>query len=191
MSASPSASPDVPQLLGAPRPEPATSTVVIVGAGPRATGPLEREAVSGDELRPAERRLYFHLVDPYPSRPGRIWRHDPSPLLRMNSMAEDRLYGAGEAGEEVIEDAKCGYRSGRLATVLPEGRILAPGGGPHPSRIALGHATNGHAVAAFARPGANAPALRQNDSVARTLSAPRSGSGMPAPSDALLPGGTT
>lgn len=126
------------------------------------------------------------LVEAYLPTPSLDRTEDP--LLR-------RLYGAGEAGEEIIEDASGGYHSGRLATVLPDGRILAPGGGPHPRRIALGHATNGRAVAAFARPRTNAPAFRQNDSVARTLlrtlSAPRSGSGMPAQSDALLPGGTT
>jgi hypothetical protein len=33
--------------------------------------------------------LWIHLVDPYPPGPGRIWRDDQSPLLRMNSMAED------------------------------------------------------------------------------------------------------
>ncbi|WP_428986094.1 FAD/NAD(P)-binding protein [Streptomyces pyxinae] len=63
--------------------------LLIVGAGPRATGLLERIAASASELWPPERRLLVHLVDPHPPGPGRIWRHEQSPLLRMNSMAED------------------------------------------------------------------------------------------------------
>ncbi|WP_327680625.1 FAD/NAD(P)-binding protein [Kitasatospora sp. NBC_00458] len=67
----------------------AASTLVIVGAGPRGTGLLERIAANATELLPAERPLHIHLVDPYPPGAGRIWRHEQSPLLRMNSMAED------------------------------------------------------------------------------------------------------
>ncbi|MET8625028.1 FAD/NAD(P)-binding protein [Kitasatospora sp. NPDC004669] len=63
--------------------------LVIVGAGPRGTGLLERIAANAAELLPADRPLDIHLVDPYPPGAGRIWRHDQSPLLRMNSMAED------------------------------------------------------------------------------------------------------
>ncbi|MFD7448507.1 FAD/NAD(P)-binding protein [Kitasatospora sp. NPDC059827] len=66
-----------------------TTTLVIVGAGPRGTGLLERIAANAAELLPADRPLEIHLVDPYPPGAGRIWRHDQSPLLRMNSMAED------------------------------------------------------------------------------------------------------
>ncbi|MCG6498664.1 FAD/NAD(P)-binding domain-containing protein [Kitasatospora sp. A2-31] len=65
------------------------STLVIVGAGPRGTGLLERIAANAAELLPADRPLEIHLVDPYPPGAGRIWRRDQSPLLRMNSMAED------------------------------------------------------------------------------------------------------
>ena len=64
-----------------------TSTIVIVGAGPRGTGLLERLAVSAPELHPDG--LDVHLVDPYPPGAGRIWRHAQSPLLAMNSMAAD------------------------------------------------------------------------------------------------------
>ncbi|MFD8702961.1 FAD/NAD(P)-binding protein [Kitasatospora sp. NPDC059648] len=64
-------------------------TLVIVGAGPRGTGLLERIAANAAELLPADRPLEIHLVDPHPPGGGRIWRHDQSPLLRMNSMAED------------------------------------------------------------------------------------------------------
>ncbi|MDI5967788.1 FAD/NAD(P)-binding protein [Streptomyces sp. SL13] len=63
-------------------------TVVVVGAGPRATGLLERMAAGAAELW-SGRPLRVHLVDPCPPGPGRVWRMDQSPLLRMNSMAED------------------------------------------------------------------------------------------------------
>jgi hypothetical protein len=61
--------------------------VAIVGAGPRGAGLLERMAASAPELHPDG--LHVHLIDPYPAGAGRIWRHDQSPLLAMNSMAAD------------------------------------------------------------------------------------------------------
>ncbi|MCD0485509.1 FAD/NAD(P)-binding protein [Streptacidiphilus sp. ASG 303] len=64
------------------------AVLVVVGAGPRATGLLERLAANAPVL-PAGRPLHVHLVDPHPPGAGRVWRHDQSPLLRMNSMAED------------------------------------------------------------------------------------------------------
>ncbi|MHA6618184.1 FAD/NAD(P)-binding protein [Pseudonocardia sp. DLS-67] len=63
------------------------SAIAIVGAGPRGVGILERLGASAPELGPDG--LDVHLVDPYPPGPGRIWRHDQSPLLAMNSMASD------------------------------------------------------------------------------------------------------
>ncbi|MFE5207115.1 FAD/NAD(P)-binding protein [Streptomyces sp. NPDC056600] len=65
------------------------AVLAVVGAGPRAVGLLERIAANLAELWPGEAELHVHLVDPHPPGPGRIWRHDQSPLLRMNSMAED------------------------------------------------------------------------------------------------------
>jgi uncharacterized NAD(P)/FAD-binding protein YdhS len=67
----------------------APAVLVVVGAGPRAVGLLERIAASLPELWPVTAELRVHLVDPHPPGPGRTWRHDQSPLLRMNSMAED------------------------------------------------------------------------------------------------------
>lgn len=64
-------------------------TLVIIGAGPRGTGLLERLAANAAELLPTGQRLHIHLVDPHPPGGGRIWRERQSPLLRMNSMAED------------------------------------------------------------------------------------------------------
>ena len=67
-------------------------SVVIVGAGPRGAGVLERLVASapellGDALSGAG--VDVHLVDPDPAGAGRIWRHEQSPLLAMNSMAAD------------------------------------------------------------------------------------------------------
>jgi hypothetical protein len=61
--------------------------IAIVGAGPRGTGILERIGASAPDLYPGG--LDVHLIDPYPAGAGRIWRHDQSPLLAMNSMAAD------------------------------------------------------------------------------------------------------
>ncbi|MEU4267361.1 FAD/NAD(P)-binding protein [Streptomyces sp. NPDC026092] len=63
-------------------------SLVIVGAGPRGTGVLERIAANVPELYDGS-GLDVHVVDPYPPGGGRIWRHDQSPLLRMNSQARD------------------------------------------------------------------------------------------------------
>jgi uncharacterized NAD(P)/FAD-binding protein YdhS/GNAT superfamily N-acetyltransferase len=62
--------------------------VVIVGAGPRGTGLLERLIANAPELI-GDRPIIVHLVDPYPPGAGRVWRHDQSGALRMNSMAQD------------------------------------------------------------------------------------------------------
>ncbi|MFD3620197.1 FAD/NAD(P)-binding protein [Streptomyces sp. NPDC058676] len=63
-------------------------SLVIVGAGPRGTGLIERIAANAPELY-AGSGLDIHLVDPHPPGAGRIWRPAQSPLLWMNSHAED------------------------------------------------------------------------------------------------------
>ncbi|MEE1752435.1 FAD/NAD(P)-binding protein [Streptomyces sp. SP18CS02] len=65
-----------------------TPAIVIVGAGPRGTGILERLAANLPELH-GDGPLDIHLVDPYPVGGGRIWRREQSPLLWMNSQAAD------------------------------------------------------------------------------------------------------
>ncbi|GAA2550790.1 FAD/NAD(P)-binding protein [Pseudonocardia hydrocarbonoxydans] len=73
-------------------PHVATSSIAIVGAGPRGAGLLERLAASAPELVGSDLPaggLDVHLIDPYPAGAGRIWRHEQSPLLAMNSMAAD------------------------------------------------------------------------------------------------------
>lgn len=66
-------------------------TLVIVGAGPRGTGLIERIAANALELYAGSgaEGLDIHLVDPHPPGAGRIWRAAQSPLLWMNSHAED------------------------------------------------------------------------------------------------------
>lgn len=61
---------------------------MLVGAGPRGTGLVERLAANAPELYGAA-PLDLHLVDPYPPGGGRVWRREQSPLLWMNSTAED------------------------------------------------------------------------------------------------------
>ena len=72
---------------------PRTSTqppavIAIVGGGPRAAGFLERLGANLPELAPG-RHIQVHIIDPHPPGAGRVWRFEQSPLLRMNSMAED------------------------------------------------------------------------------------------------------
>ncbi|MFJ5263050.1 FAD/NAD(P)-binding protein [Streptomyces sp. NPDC088387] len=71
-----------------PTPSAARPSLVIVGAGPRGTGVIERIAANAPELY-AGSGLDIHLVDPHPPGAGRVWRHAQSPLLWMNSHAED------------------------------------------------------------------------------------------------------
>ncbi|HYP72464.1 MAG TPA: FAD/NAD(P)-binding protein, partial [Microbacterium sp.] len=59
--------------------------LVVVGAGPRAVMLLERLLAR----HPAGQALRVDLIDPHPPGAGRIWRHDQSPLLKLNSMARD------------------------------------------------------------------------------------------------------
>ncbi|NUV42059.1 FAD/NAD(P)-binding domain-containing protein [Streptomyces sp. CAI-24] len=66
----------------------AAPTLVVIGGGPRGTGVIERIAANARELY-GDSPLDIHLVDPHPAGGGRIWRPDQSPLLWMNSMAED------------------------------------------------------------------------------------------------------
>jgi hypothetical protein len=64
------------------------ATVVVVGAGPRAIGWLERFAAAR-AVATERPRTVVQLIDPFPAGPGRIWRREQSPLLKLNSMVED------------------------------------------------------------------------------------------------------
>jgi len=85
------------------------------------------------------------------------------PLLRS-------LQRRGEIVEEVVADAT-GWRlnTGRVTVAEADLRLARADGSSHPRRHALGAFTNRPAAGAFARPNTNAPAFRQNDTVARSV----------------------
>jgi hypothetical protein len=64
------------------------AVIAVVGAGPRGVGFLERLSANLAELPPG-RPIEVQLIDPFPPGAGRVWRHEQSALLRMNSMADD------------------------------------------------------------------------------------------------------
>ncbi|MFD4988124.1 FAD/NAD(P)-binding protein [Streptomyces sp. NPDC058374] len=120
-----------------------TPALVVVGAGPRGTGVLERIAANLAEVY-GEHPLDVHLVDPHPPGGGRIWRRDQSPLLWMNSHAEDvtlftddtvEMAGPVTPGPDLAAWA-AGYREGTLPppAVTPDPELdreirgLAPAG---------------------------------------------------------------
>jgi hypothetical protein len=101
-------------------------TLAVVGAGPRGVGVLERLGANAGELL-GGRRLEVHLIDPFPPGPGRVWRYDQSPLLRMNSMPEDvtmftddsvKMAGPVRPGPSLLEWARK-VRDGRLDADVP------------------------------------------------------------------------
>ncbi|QRP46272.1 FAD/NAD(P)-binding domain-containing protein [Amycolatopsis sp. FDAARGOS 1241] len=104
----------------------ATFTLAVVGAGPRGVGVLERLSANAAELL-GGRRFVVHLIDPFPAGPGRVWRYEQSPLLRMNSMPEDvtvytdetvRMEGPVTPGPSLIEWARQ-VRSGEIGYPVP------------------------------------------------------------------------
>ncbi|GHF12321.1 adenylate cyclase [Amycolatopsis deserti] len=105
----------------------APSQLAIVGAGPRGVGVLERLSANAAELLgPAG--LVVHLIDPFPPGAGRIWRYEQSPLLRMNSMAEDvtmftddtvTMEGPVRTGPSLWQWAQ-EVRAGRIRYDVPE-----------------------------------------------------------------------
>lgn len=64
-----------------------TPTAVFIGGGPRTAGLLERLGANRPEL--FEGALDIHVVEPFESGSGRIWRFDQDPGLMLNSMAGD------------------------------------------------------------------------------------------------------
>ncbi|WP_405986522.1 FAD/NAD(P)-binding protein [Streptomyces sp. NBC_00872] len=113
-----------PESSGTARPPAVTPSLVVIGAGPRGTGFLERLAANAPSLYDGL-PLDIHLVDPYPPGAGRIWRRDQSPLLWMNSMAEDvTMY----TDESVVLDGpvRPGPALHEWAREVREGRIPLP-----------------------------------------------------------------
>ena len=64
------------------------ATIGFIGGGPRAIGIIERIIASAAHITPGQ-TLELLTFDPHPAGPGRIWRYDQPPSLRMNSLAED------------------------------------------------------------------------------------------------------
>ncbi|MFK0265799.1 FAD/NAD(P)-binding protein [Streptomyces angustmyceticus] len=105
---------------------PARPSVVIVGAGPRGTGLVERIAANVPELL-GDRPLDLHLVDPHPPGGGRIWRAGQSSLLWMNSMAEDVTMFTDES-VELDGPVRPGPSLAEWARAVRDGEIpVAPG----------------------------------------------------------------
>jgi hypothetical protein len=101
--------------------------IVIIGAGPRGVGVLERIAANAPAFS-SEFDLRIHLVDPHPAGAGRIWRRDQSRLLKLNSMAADVtmftddssiIDGPVAPGPSLVEWA-ARVRSGRIAVDCDE-----------------------------------------------------------------------
>lgn len=67
-----------------------TRELVLIGGGPRATLVLERLAANAaQQSGTVDRPVRVHVIEPFEAGSGRIWRHDQSPLLKLNSMARD------------------------------------------------------------------------------------------------------
>ena len=81
---------------------PRARRIVFVGAGPRAVMLLERLLATLEESAPP---LEITLVDPHPPGAGRIWRRDQSPLLKLNSMAQDVTVFTDETARSTARSA--------------------------------------------------------------------------------------
>ncbi|MEG8179108.1 FAD/NAD(P)-binding protein [Nocardia terpenica] len=64
-----------------------TTTVCIVGLGPRGLSVFERLCANARDLLGPGARLHIHLVDPHLGRGSRVWRTDQPPQLLMNTVA--------------------------------------------------------------------------------------------------------
>lgn len=100
--------------------------LAVVGAGPRGTSLVERIAANAAEAAPG-RRVEVHVVDPHPPGGGRIWRRRQSPLLWMNTTADDcTLYP--DASVACAGPVHGGPTLTQWAARLAEGRLPAPPG---------------------------------------------------------------
>ncbi|MFE8015938.1 FAD/NAD(P)-binding protein [Streptomyces antibioticus] len=124
-----------------------TSSMAIVGAGPRGLSVLER-LIAQERKSPSAGRITVHVVDPYPPGPGRVWRTDQSRELLMNTVASQvtvfadasvNLVGPVEDGPSLYEWAR-DVASGTVPVpeeALAEARRLGPD--TYPTRAFYGH----------------------------------------------------
>lgn len=118
-------------------------SIGFIGAGPRAIGIIERIVANAASIA-GDRPLEIVTIDPYPAGPGRIWRYDQSPSLRMNSLAEDvaifadetcRIEGPLVTGPTLAEWAACVQR-GEIAFTPPDAQVAAELAGFGPQSFA-------------------------------------------------------
>ncbi|WP_344790488.1 FAD/NAD(P)-binding protein [Gryllotalpicola daejeonensis] len=112
-------------------------TVAVLGAGPRGVGWLERvvENLRAGELGQGAvaAGIRIVLIDPYQPGPGRLWRYDQSPLLKLNSLAADvtmftdascTVEGPITPGPSLSEWAEQ-FRAGELDVVVDDDAVRA------------------------------------------------------------------
>jgi FAD-NAD(P)-binding len=100
-------------------------SVIIVGAGPRGIGILERLLANAGDLAPG-RPVHIALVDPYPPGAGRVWREEQPTLMLMNAPAENvtmftddtvKCAGPIRTGPSLAEWLACGNAGDNLVDV--------------------------------------------------------------------------
>lgn len=94
--------------------------LVLVGGGPRAAMLLERLAANAPGQ--ASGPVTIHLIEPFSPGSGRIWRHDQSPLLKLNSMAQDVTMFT-DASVECAGPAQGGPSLAEWRDAVLEGRL--------------------------------------------------------------------
>lgn len=99
-------------------------TVAIVGAGPRGLMVLER-LLAHAGVDPVAAPLRIVLVDPHPPGGGRVWRHDQSALLRLNSTAED-VTVFPDASVTMPGPLRTGPTLAEWAALVPPGALCDP-----------------------------------------------------------------
>jgi predicted dinucleotide-binding enzyme/uncharacterized NAD(P)/FAD-binding protein YdhS len=103
-----------------------SARIVVVGAGPRPSGLLERLGANAAEFTGAHVRI--DLVDPCTPGAGRIWSAQESPLLLMNSRAKDVTMFTDEASS-IEGPVREGPSLAEWAAGIREGSIAAPTAG--------------------------------------------------------------
>jgi FAD-NAD(P)-binding len=107
------------------KPDQDSFSVIIVGAGPRGIGILERLLANAGDLVPG-RPVHIALVDPYPPGAGRVWREQQPALMLMNATADNvtmftddtvKCAGPIRPGPSLAEWLTCGTAGDQLFDV--------------------------------------------------------------------------